>query len=85
MRGITLVIDIEEVEFPEDIPAELRATYEAFDTGSEERRQDIADCVTAAIGAAGGAFSYNGDTSDLFKWLCEKGYVSVAVQEGGAE
>jgi len=88
MKGIRLTVDIEEGERPDDLPAELRGTYEKFDTLDPERRRDVADCVTAAVGAAPGAFGYNGDVSDLFKWPCENGYVSVAAEEdpeGGAE
>ncbi len=88
MKRIRLVIDIEEVGHPDDLPEDLRATYEKFDPGDPERRQDIADCVTAAVGACCGAFAYNGDVSDLFAWLCGNGYVSVSAEEegeGGAE
>ena len=81
MKGIRLTIDIEDVEFPDDLPENIRPTYERFDTGDEACRSDVADCVTAAIGAGGGVFVYNGDVSDLFVWLCEHGYVSVAVGE----
>lgn len=88
MKGIRLTIDIEDVEFPDDLPEDLRATYGKFDTGDPQTRQDIADCVTASVGAGGGAFAYNGDVSDLFAWLCGNGYVSVSAEEeeeGGGE
>lgn len=83
MKSITLVIDIEDVGDLEEMPDEIRATYEAFDSAAEERRQDVADCVTSAIGATGGVFSHNGDADDLFKWLCANGYVSVSPMEDG--
>ena len=84
MKGIRLTIDIEDVGSPDDLPENLRSIYERFNPGDEACRSDVADCVTAAVGATCGAFAYNGDVDDLFKWLCENGYVSVSA-EGGAE
>jgi len=47
MKGIRLTIDIEDVEFPDDLPEYLRPAYEKFDTGDGACRADEAAAAAA--------------------------------------